>query len=155
MRTELVLDALRMAIHQRGPGADVELVAHTDRGSQYTSIGLHRRTLRRWHLRLGRLRRRRLRQRHGRVSLAPPLLAIGAVLAVRASWWYCIPCALVSGALFVQGQQRQYVASASLVGAIRRLSSPTLDKVSREAIRIDPNPYSPPTAELPHRPENQ
>jgi putative transposase len=38
MRTELVLDALRMAIHQRGPGADVELVAHTDRGSQYTSI---------------------------------------------------------------------------------------------------------------------
>jgi transposase InsO family protein len=31
MRTELVLDALRMAIHQRGPGADVELVAHTDR----------------------------------------------------------------------------------------------------------------------------
>jgi putative transposase len=34
LRTELVLDALRMAIHQRGPGADVELVAHTDRGSQ-------------------------------------------------------------------------------------------------------------------------
>jgi transposase InsO family protein len=31
MRTELVLDALRMAIHQRGPVADVELVAHTDR----------------------------------------------------------------------------------------------------------------------------
>jgi len=38
MRTELVLDALRMAIYQRGRGADVELVAHTDRGSQYTSI---------------------------------------------------------------------------------------------------------------------
>jgi putative transposase len=38
MRTELVLDALRMAIGQRGPGADVELVAHTDRGSQYTSL---------------------------------------------------------------------------------------------------------------------
>jgi putative transposase len=38
MRTELVLDALRMAIHQRGPGADIELVAHTDRGSQYTSM---------------------------------------------------------------------------------------------------------------------
>jgi putative transposase len=35
MRTELVLDALRMAIHQRNPYAvDVELVAHTDRGSQ-------------------------------------------------------------------------------------------------------------------------
>jgi transposase InsO family protein len=37
MRTDLVLDALRMALHQRGPGADVELVHHTDRGSQYTS----------------------------------------------------------------------------------------------------------------------
>src|SRR4051812_30496428 len=35
MRTELVLDALRMAIHQRDPDrVDVELVAHTDRGSQ-------------------------------------------------------------------------------------------------------------------------
>jgi putative transposase len=38
MRTTLVLDALRMALHQRGPGADVELVHHSDRGSQYTSI---------------------------------------------------------------------------------------------------------------------
>jgi transposase InsO family protein len=36
-RTDLVLDALRMALGQRAPGADVELVAHTDRGSQYTS----------------------------------------------------------------------------------------------------------------------
>lgn len=38
MRTDLVLDALRMALGQREPGADVELVHHTDRGSQYTSI---------------------------------------------------------------------------------------------------------------------
>jgi putative transposase len=38
MRTDLVLDALRMALHQRGRGADVELVHHSDRGSQYTSI---------------------------------------------------------------------------------------------------------------------
>jgi putative transposase len=38
MRTTLVLDALRMALHQRGPGADVKLVHHSDRGSQYTSI---------------------------------------------------------------------------------------------------------------------
>jgi putative transposase len=38
MRTTLVLDALRMALHQRGPGADVELVHHSDAGSQYTSI---------------------------------------------------------------------------------------------------------------------
>jgi len=37
MRTDLVLDALRMALGQRRPGADFELVAHTDRGSQYTS----------------------------------------------------------------------------------------------------------------------
>lgn len=38
MRTDLVLDALRMALGQREPGADVELVHHSDRGSQYTSI---------------------------------------------------------------------------------------------------------------------
>ena len=38
MRTTLVLDALRMALHQRRGGADVELVHHSDRGSQYTSI---------------------------------------------------------------------------------------------------------------------
>ena len=37
MRTDLVLDALRMALGQREPGADVALVHHTDRGSQYTS----------------------------------------------------------------------------------------------------------------------
>ena len=38
MRTDLVLDALKMALGLRGPGADVELVHHSDRGSQYTSI---------------------------------------------------------------------------------------------------------------------
>ena len=38
MRTDLVLDALRMALHQRAPGADVALVAHSDAGSQYTSF---------------------------------------------------------------------------------------------------------------------
>jgi putative transposase len=38
MRTTLVLDALRMALWERGPGADVALVHHSDRGSQYTSI---------------------------------------------------------------------------------------------------------------------
>jgi putative transposase len=37
MRTDLVLDALRMALGTREPGADFRLVAHTDRGSQYTS----------------------------------------------------------------------------------------------------------------------
>ena len=38
MRTTLVLDALKMAFGTRGPGADVALVHHSDRGSQYTSI---------------------------------------------------------------------------------------------------------------------
>jgi putative transposase len=38
MRTTLVLDALKMALGTRGPGADVALVHHSDRGSQYTSI---------------------------------------------------------------------------------------------------------------------
>jgi putative transposase len=37
MRTDLVLDALRMALHQRGPGAAVELVHHSDAGGQYLS----------------------------------------------------------------------------------------------------------------------
>jgi putative transposase len=38
MRTDLVLDALRMALGQRSSGADIELVHHSDRASQYTSI---------------------------------------------------------------------------------------------------------------------
>jgi putative transposase len=37
MRTTLVLDALRMALGTRAPGADVQLVSHSDAGSQYTS----------------------------------------------------------------------------------------------------------------------
>ena len=39
MRTDLVLDALKMALGLRGAGADVELVHHSDRGSQ---TGLNR-----------------------------------------------------------------------------------------------------------------
>jgi transposase InsO family protein len=38
MRTDLVLDALRMALGTRRHGADVQLVHHSDRGSQYTSF---------------------------------------------------------------------------------------------------------------------
>jgi len=34
MRTTLVLDALRMALGLRAPGADVALVHHSDAGSQ-------------------------------------------------------------------------------------------------------------------------
>jgi transposase InsO family protein len=37
MRTTLVLDALRMALGLRAPGADVALIHHSDMGSQYTS----------------------------------------------------------------------------------------------------------------------
>jgi putative transposase len=37
MRTDLVLDALRMALTIRDPGADVALIHHSDAGSQYTS----------------------------------------------------------------------------------------------------------------------
>jgi putative transposase len=37
MRTTLVLDALRMALHQRAPGAEVALIHHGDAGSQYLS----------------------------------------------------------------------------------------------------------------------
>jgi transposase InsO family protein len=38
MRTDLVLDALRMALTRRQHGADVELIHHSDAGSQYTSF---------------------------------------------------------------------------------------------------------------------
>lgn len=37
MRTDLVLDALRMALTRREQGADVELIHHSDAGSQYTA----------------------------------------------------------------------------------------------------------------------
>jgi putative transposase len=37
MRTDLVLDALRMALTRRPSGADVQLIHHSDAGSQYTS----------------------------------------------------------------------------------------------------------------------
>jgi putative transposase len=37
MRTMLVLDALRMALGLRAPGAEVALIHHSDKGSQYTS----------------------------------------------------------------------------------------------------------------------
>ena len=38
MRTDLVLDALRMALTRREAGADVQLIHHSDAGSQYTSF---------------------------------------------------------------------------------------------------------------------
>jgi len=41
MRTDLVLDALRMALTRRQAGADVQLVHHSDAGSQYTSFAFN------------------------------------------------------------------------------------------------------------------
>jgi putative transposase len=41
MRTDLVLDALRMALTRRQAGADVELIHHSDAGSQYTSYAFN------------------------------------------------------------------------------------------------------------------
>jgi putative transposase len=38
MRTDLVRDALRMALTRRQHGADVDLIHHSDAGSQYTSF---------------------------------------------------------------------------------------------------------------------
>ncbi len=38
MRSTLVCDALAMALGLRAPGADVQLVHHSDAGSQYTSV---------------------------------------------------------------------------------------------------------------------
>ena len=38
MRTDLVLDALRMALTRRAHGADLRLIHHSDAGSQYTSV---------------------------------------------------------------------------------------------------------------------
>jgi len=66
MRTDLVLDALRMALHQSGPGADVQLIHHSDRGSQYTSIDFTQELTDHGGPRERRVGRRRLRQRAGR-----------------------------------------------------------------------------------------
>ncbi len=41
MRTDRVLDALRMALTRRQHGADVELIHHSDAGSQYTSYAFN------------------------------------------------------------------------------------------------------------------
>ena len=41
MRTDLVLDALRMALTRRQAGANVELIHHSDAGSQYTSFAFN------------------------------------------------------------------------------------------------------------------
>ena len=60
MRTDLVLDALRMALGQREPGADFALVAHTDRGSPIHLCRLHPGTQRPRRPGLGRHRRGRL-----------------------------------------------------------------------------------------------
>src|SRR5579859_8264786 len=47
MRTTLVLDALKMALGMREPGADVALVHHSDQGSQGGFMWLSQRSIRR------------------------------------------------------------------------------------------------------------
>jgi transposase InsO family protein len=58
MRTTLVLDALRMALHQRAPGADVALVHHSDAGSSIHLDRRHADPERRWRARLDWIGRR-------------------------------------------------------------------------------------------------
>jgi len=66
-RTDLVLDALRMALSTREPGADFRLVAHTDRGSPIHLDRLHPDPRRPPRAGLGRIGRGRARQRPGRI----------------------------------------------------------------------------------------
>jgi transposase InsO family protein len=61
MRTTLVLDALRMALGTRRPGADVALVHHSDRGSPVHEHRLHAGAARSRRARVGRVGRRRVR----------------------------------------------------------------------------------------------
>jgi transposase InsO family protein len=74
LRTELVMDALEMATGLRQPAGG--LIAHTDRGSQYTSLAYTDRVDELGAAPLGRLPRRCLRQRDGR--------GLGRDLQVRA-----------------------------------------------------------------------
>ena len=66
MRTDLVLDALRMALTRRAAGADVGLVHHSDAGSPIHQLRVHPGPRRPRRARIGRVGRRRLRQRAGR-----------------------------------------------------------------------------------------
>ncbi len=68
MTATLVLDALNMAAWTRRHTTLDGLICHTDAGSQYTSIALHRTARRRRRRTLHRDRRRQLRQRHGRIG---------------------------------------------------------------------------------------
>ncbi len=66
MRTELVSEALNMAISQRSP---TEVVHHSDQGTQYTSVAFGDAMPPQRGGALDRLRRRLLRQRHGQIVL--------------------------------------------------------------------------------------
>ena len=67
LRTDLVLDALEMALWRRDlTYGDAD--HHTDRGSPVHELPLQRPARRGQRVRVGRLPRRQLRQRHGRVA---------------------------------------------------------------------------------------
>jgi putative transposase len=67
LRSELVLDALGMALTRRRPNPG--LIHHSDRGSQYTSLAFGKTLQRRQRAAIDRPPRRRLRQRRRRVVL--------------------------------------------------------------------------------------
>ena len=89
MRTDLVLDALRMALGTRGPGADVELVHHSDRGSQgefkWSSQHLSERSCD-GKAKSGVGSSRAARDAIGRTSVGRPARAPAAVLGRDRSW---------------------------------------------------------------------
>ena len=84
LRSDLAIDALEMAVfNRRRAGADLStLVHHSDRGAQAISVDPLLRTARRErHRRLGRIKGRQLRQRHG--GVVQRALQVGADLPAR------------------------------------------------------------------------
>ena len=73
MRTDLVLDALRMGLARRRHGADVELIHHSDAGSQYSLVRLHPDPRRPRRARVDRLGRGRLRHSDNDGACGAPL----------------------------------------------------------------------------------
>jgi putative transposase len=81
MRTDLVLDALRMALTRRDAGADVQLIHHSDAGSQIHQLRVPAGPRRPPRARLHRIGRRRLRQ--GVSFIVHLLVLMGWVLGRR------------------------------------------------------------------------
>ncbi len=82
LRTDLVLDALEMAVHLRRPAGDARLVHHSDRGTQYTSF--------------------RYTQRLADLQIAPSVGSVGDAYdnAMAESFVGTFKCELVKGRTF-------------------------------------------------------